>query len=67
MEEKLENVRANYMASTTGDKQDADYILATHDELDKNLQGKLKTTYEEYNQRVNNLNNSYFQTLRVWK
>ena len=65
LEEKLENVRANYMASTTGDKQDADYILATHDELDKNLQGKLKTTYEEYNKRVKNLNNSYFQTLRV--
>lgn len=65
LEEKLENVRANYMASTTGDKQDADYILATHDELDKNLQGELRTTYEEYNKRVKNLNNSYFQTLRV--
>ncbi|WP_311482349.1 InlB B-repeat-containing protein [uncultured Anaerococcus sp.] len=64
VKETLKNVRVNYMASTIGDKQDADYILAPHSELEKKLTGDLKATYEEYNNRVG-LNNSYFQTFRV--
>ena len=64
LEEKLENVRAKYMASTTGDKQDADYILATPEELEKHKDSDIFDVYKYYNDRVK-LNNSYFQTFRV--
>lgn len=65
LEDTLEDKRANYLVATTGDKQDDEYILAPHDELNEKLTGDLKTEYEEYNKRVNNLNNSFFQTFRV--
>ncbi len=66
LKETLENVRANYLASTTGDKQNADYILATPEELEAHKEtSDIYAEYEEYNKRVNNLNNSYFQTFRV--
>ena len=64
LEDTLEAKRANYLVATTGDKQDDEYILAPHEELEKKLTGDLKTTYEEYNKRVG-LNNSFFQTFRV--
>ena len=60
----LENKRADYLVATTGDRQDDKYTLASHDELNEKLTGDLKTTYEEYNNRVG-LNNSFFQTFRV--
>lgn len=63
--DKLEDKRANYMVATTGDKQDDKYLLAPHSELEEKLTGDLKTIYEDYNKRVNNLNNSFFQTFRV--
>ena len=64
-EDKLEDKRSGYLVATTGDKQDDEYILASHDELEEKLTGDLKTEYDEYNKRVNNLNNSFFQTFRV--
>ena len=74
LDDTLEDKRANYLVATTGDKQDDEYILAPHDELEKKLNGTfkdkngvehdLKKEYEEYNNRVK-LNNSFFQTLRV--
>ena len=64
LEDTLEDKRANYLVATTGDKQDEKYILVPHSELEEKLTGDLKTTYEEYNERVK-LNNSFFQTFRV--
>ena len=61
----LANKRANYLVATTGDQQNDELALATHEELSEKLTGDLKTLYEDYNKRVNNLNNSYFQTFRV--
>ena len=65
LEDKLEDKRAGYLVATTGDRQNDEYILAPHEELEEKLEGELKTDYEEYNKRVNNLNNSFFQTFRV--
>ena len=60
----LENKRANYLVATTGDKQDNEWILAPHADLEKNLTGNLKTEYEEYNKRVKS-DNTYFQQFIV--
>ena len=64
LEDTLEDKRANYLVATTGDKQDDEYILAPHEELEKKLTGDLKTTYEEYNNRVKG-DNTFFQQFRV--
>lgn len=64
LEDTLEAKRANYLVATTGDKQDDEYILAPHEELEKKLTGDLKTTYEEYNKRVKG-DNTFFQQFRV--
>lgn len=64
LEDTLEAKRANYLVATTGDKQDDEYILAPHEELEKKLNGVLKTTYEEYNKRVKG-DNTFFQQFRV--
>ena len=64
LEDTLEDKRANYLVATTGDKQDQEYILATHEELEEKLTGDLKTEYEAYNKRVG-LNNTFFQQFRV--
>ena len=64
LEDTLEDKRANYLVATTGDKQDDEYILAPHEELEKKLTGDLKTTYEKYNKRVNG-DNTFFQQFRV--
>ena len=64
LEDTLEDKRANYLVATTGDKQDDEYILAPHEELEKKLTGDLKTTYEEYNKRVKG-DNTFFQQFRV--
>ena len=64
LEDTLEDKRANYLVATTGDKQNDEFLLAPHEELEEKLTGDLKTTYEEYNKRVG-LNNSFFQTFRV--
>ena len=64
LEDTLEAKRANYLVATTGDKQDDEYILAPHEELEKKLTGDLKTTYEEYNNRVKG-DNTFFQQFRV--
>lgn len=63
--ETLHSKRAGYLVATTGDKQSDELALATHEELSEKLTGDLKKLYEDYNKRVNNLNNSYFQTFRV--
>lgn len=34
--DRLEEKRANYLVATTGDRQNDEYILAPHDELQKN-------------------------------
>lgn len=64
LEDTLEAKRANYLVATTGDKQDDEYILAPHEQLEKKLTGDLKTTYEEYNKRVKG-DNTFFQQFRV--
>ena len=64
LEDTLEAKRADYLVATTGDKQDDEYILAPHEELEKKLTGDLKTTYEEYNKRVKG-DNTFFQQFRV--
>ena len=64
LEDTLEAKRANYLVATTGDKQDDEYILAPHEELEKKLTDDLKTTYEEYNKRVKG-DNTFFQQFRV--
>ena len=64
LEDTLEDKRANYLVATTGDKQDDEYILAPHEELEKKLTDDLKTTYEEYNERVKG-DNTFFQQFRV--
>ncbi|WP_311538299.1 InlB B-repeat-containing protein [uncultured Anaerococcus sp.] len=64
LEDKLEDKRAGYLVATTGDRQNDEYILAPHSELEEKLEGELKTDYEEYNKRVG-LNNTFFQTFRV--
>ena len=63
-EETLANKRAGYFVATTGDQQDEEYILATHEELNEKLTGDLKKLYEEYNARVK-ANNTFFQTFKV--
>ena len=65
LEDTLEDKRAGYLVAATGDRQDDEYILAPHSELEEKLTGDQKKEYEEYNKRVNNLNNSFFQTFRV--
>lgn len=62
--ETLHNKRTGYLVATSGDKQDEEKILATHEELEEKLTGDLKTLYEEYNKRVG-ANNTYFQTFKV--
>lgn len=61
----LEDKRAGYLVSTTGDTQNDKYLLAPHKELVEKLTGDLKQEYEDYNKRTNNLNNSFFQTFRA--
>ncbi|WP_077074438.1 InlB B-repeat-containing protein [Aedoeadaptatus urinae] len=60
----LANKRANYLVATTGDQQNDELTLASHEELEEKLTGDLKTLYEEYNKRVK-ANNTFFQQFRV--
>ena len=62
--ETLHNKRPGYLVATSGDKQNEEYILETHERLEKKLTGDLKTLYEDYNARVK-ANNTYFQTFKV--
>ena len=62
--ETLHNKRTGYLVAASGDKQNEEYILATHKELEEKLTGDLKTLYEKYNERVK-ANNTYFQTFKV--
>ncbi len=64
LKETLASKRAGYLVAASGDKQDEEKILATHEELTEKLTGDLKTLYEEYNKRVG-ANNTYFQTFKV--
>lgn len=63
-EDTLEDKRVGYLVAASGDRQNGDYLLATHDELDKKLPDGLKEEYIKYNNRVKS-NNSFFQTFRV--
>ena len=62
--ETLHNKRTGYLVAASGDKQNEEYILATHEELTEKLTGDLKKLYEDYNKRVG-ANNTYFQTFKV--
>ena len=63
--DKLEDKRAGYLVATTGDGQNAKYILATHEELDAHKEtSDVYNTYKEYNDRVKG-NNTFFQQFRV--
>ena len=64
-EETLEGRRSGQMVSATASMQDQKYLLASHEELTEKLQDSLKKEYEEFNKRVNGLNNSFYQNLRV--
>ena len=62
--ETLHNKRTGYLVATSGDKQNEEYILATHEELEEKLTGDLKKLYEDYNARVK-ADNTFFQTFKV--
>ena len=62
--ETLHKKRTGYLVATSGDKQNEEYILATHEELVKKLPEDLKKLYKEYNDRVK-ANNTFFQTFKV--
>ena len=62
--ETLHNKRAGYLVAASGDKQNEEKILATHEELTEKLTGDLKTLYEKYNARVK-ADNTFFQTFKV--
>ena len=64
----LEYKRVGDYVPATAEKQDENWILATHDELmaepPKGLPEDLKKEYIKYNNRVK-MNNTFFQTFRV--
>ena len=63
--DRLVEKRAGYLVATTGDKQDENYILAPHSELEDHKDtSDVYSIYKEYNDRVK-LDNSFFQTFRV--
>lgn len=62
--ETLHNKRTGYLVATSGDKQNEEYILANHEELEEKLPDDLKALYKEYNGRVK-ANNTFFQTFKV--
>ena len=62
--ETLHNKRTGYLVAASGDKQNEEYILANHKELEKKLPDDLKALYKEYNGRVK-ANNTFFQTFKV--
>ena len=64
VEETLVDKRTGYLAATSGDKQNEEYILANHKELEEKLPEDLKKLYKEYNDRVK-ANNTFFQTFKV--
>ena len=60
----LEYKRVGDYVPTTGEKQDENWILATHDELMEKLPENWKEKYIKYNDRVK-MNNTFFQTFKV--
>ena len=62
--ETLHNKRTGYLVATSGDKQNEEYILANHEELEEKLPDNLKALYKKYNDRVK-ANNTFFQTFKV--
>ena len=62
--ETLHNKRTGYLVATSGDKQNEEYILANHEELEEKLPDDLKALYKKYNDRVK-ANNTFFQTFKV--
>ena len=63
-ENTLEYKRVGDYVPATAEKQDENWILATHDELMEKLPKDLKAEYIKYNNRVK-MNNTFFQTFRV--
>ena len=62
--ETLHNKRTGYLVAASGYKQNEEYILANHEELEEKLPDDLKALYKDYNKRVG-ANNTYFQTFKV--
>ena len=62
--ETLHKKRTGYFVATSGDKQNEEYILATHKELEEKLPDELKKLYEDYNKRVK-ADNTFFQQFKV--
>lgn len=62
--ETLYSKRTGYLVAASGDKQNEEYILANHEELEEKLPDDLKALYKEYNDRVG-AKNTYFQTFKV--
>ncbi len=61
---KIEDKRVNYLATTIGDQQNEEWILATDEELNDHNNSDIYNEYKDYNDRVK-FNNTYFQTFRV--
>ena len=64
LKEDVEAKRVNYLAATTGDQQNEEWILATDEELMAHKDSDVYNEYKDYNDRVK-FNNTYFQTFRV--
>ena len=64
-EDTLEGKRAGYLVATTGDQQDDEYILATHEELEAHKDtSDVYSIYKDYNDRVHG-DNTFFQQFIV--
>lgn len=63
-EEIILNQRAHEYTAMIASRQNNDWILASHDELENTKDEKIKKLYKEYNDRVK-FNNTYAQTLQV--
>lgn len=61
----IENQRAGQYTTSSGSEQSSDWFLAAHDEIMKTTDTDLLQLYTEYNDRMQQANNGYLQTLKV--
>lgn len=61
----IQNQRAGQYTTSSGSEQSASWFLAAHDEIMNTTDGDLLQLYTEYNDRMQQTNNSYLQTLKV--
>lgn len=61
----IQNQRAGQYTTSSGSEQSSDWFLAAHDEIMKTTDADLLQLYTEYNDRMQQANNGYLQTLKV--